>query len=170
MSLPSNNKDLYSGIEFSTWLNLQTLWPEEEYLIKKYLNPQLSVVEAGVNGGRILLKMQEMGFTSLAGFDYVPELIDRAIDRDPERKIDFQVQNAIDLAHAMGNMNPRVAILSATESVNPKIQSTLDAAALCKMADRGQITGGLLDGPLGLDNAVDLNAARIKKIASPVAG
>jgi SAM-dependent methyltransferase len=99
MSLPSNNKDLYSGIEFSTWLNLQTLWPEEEYLIKKYLNPQLSVVEAGVNGGRILLKMQEMGFTSLAGFDYVPELIDRAIQRDPERKIDFQVQNAIDLAY-----------------------------------------------------------------------
>lgn len=99
MSLPINNKDLYGGIEFSTWLNLETLWPEEEYLIKKYLNPQLSVVEAGVNGGRILLKMQEMGFTSLAGFDYVPELIKQAIKRDPQRKIDFQVQDAIDLAY-----------------------------------------------------------------------
>jgi len=80
------------------------------------------------------------------------------------------VQNAIELAHALGNPRPLVAILSATESVNPKIQSTLDAAALCKMADRGQITGGLLDGPLALDNAVDLDAARIKKIDSPVAG
>lgn len=80
------------------------------------------------------------------------------------------VQNAIDLAHAMGNDNPKVAILSATETVNPKIQSTVEAAALCKMADRGQITGGELDGPLALDNAVDLSAAKIKMIESPVAG
>jgi phosphate acetyltransferase len=80
------------------------------------------------------------------------------------------VQNAIDLAHALGNPAPKVAILSATESVNPKMQSTLDAAALCKMADRGQITGGILDGPLALDNAVDLDAARVKNISSPVAG
>jgi phosphate acetyltransferase len=80
------------------------------------------------------------------------------------------VQNAIRLAHALGIAEPRVAILSATESVNPKMQSTLDAAALCKMADRGQITGGILDGPLALDNAVDLAAARIKNIKSPVAG
>jgi len=103
--------------------------------------------------------------------DRVVIISDAAVNVFPglAEKVDI-VQNAIDLAHAMGNMNPRVAILSATEAVNPKIQSTLDAAALCKMADRGQITGGLLDGPLGLDNAVDLNAARIKKINSPVAG
>ena len=80
------------------------------------------------------------------------------------------VQNAIDLAHALGLDQPKVAILSAMETVNPKVQSTVEAAALCKMADRGQITGGILDGPLALDNAINLAAAKIKKIASPVAG
>jgi phosphate acetyltransferase len=64
----------------------------------------------------------------------------------------------------------RVAILSAMETVNPKVPSTIEAAALCKMADRGQITGAILDGPLALDNAINLAAARIKKIDSPVAG
>ncbi len=88
---------------------------------------------------------------------------------DLEAKRDI-VQNAIDLAHAMGNAEPKVAILSAVETVNPKIPSTLDAAALCKMADRGQITGGLLDGPLAFDNAVSLRAAQTKGIVSPVAG
>jgi len=80
------------------------------------------------------------------------------------------VQNAIDLARALGLEQPKVAILSAMETVNPKVPSTIEAAALCKMADRGQITGGLLDGPLALDNAIDLGAAKIKKITSPVAG
>jgi len=80
------------------------------------------------------------------------------------------VQNAIDLARALGLELPKVAILSAMETVNPKVPSTIEAAALCKMADRGQITGGLLDGPLALDNAIDLGAAKIKKITSPVAG
>lgn len=80
------------------------------------------------------------------------------------------VQNAIDLAHALGLDPVRVAIMSATESVNPKIPSTIEAAALCKMADRGQITGGLLDGPLALDNAISAEAARLKGIVSPVAG
>jgi phosphate acetyltransferase len=65
---------------------------------------------------------------------------------------------------------PKVAILSAVETIRPKIQSTLDAAALCKMADRGQIKGGLLDGPLAMDNAINLEAAKIKKIDSRVAG
>ncbi|MGP5307327.1 bifunctional enoyl-CoA hydratase/phosphate acetyltransferase [Vreelandella alkaliphila] len=80
------------------------------------------------------------------------------------------VQNAIELAHALGNDNPRVAILSAVETVNPKITSTIDAAALCKMAERGQISGGTLDGPLAFDNAVSEAAARTKGIISPVAG
>ena len=80
------------------------------------------------------------------------------------------VQNAIDLAHALGYDQPKVAILSAMETVNPKVQSTVEAAALCKMADRKQITGGILDGPLALDNAISLAAAQIKKIDSPVAG
>src|SRR5207253_10356202 len=80
------------------------------------------------------------------------------------------IQNAIDLCHALRRPEVRVAILSAMETVNPKVQSTIEAAALCKMADRGQITGGILDGPLALDNAIDLKAAAIKKIDSPVAG
>ena len=80
------------------------------------------------------------------------------------------VQNAIDLAHAMHFAEVRVAILSAMETVNPKLPSTLEAAALCKMADRGQITGAILDGPLALDNAIDPESVRIKKINSPVAG
>ncbi|MBA2780845.1 bifunctional enoyl-CoA hydratase/phosphate acetyltransferase [Billgrantia kenyensis] len=80
------------------------------------------------------------------------------------------VQNAIGLAHAVGNESPRVAILSAVETVNPKIASTLEAAALCKMAERGQIHGGILDGPLAFDNAVSEAAAAAKGIVSPVAG
>ncbi len=80
------------------------------------------------------------------------------------------VQNAIDLAHVMGIDKPRVAILSAVETVTEKIPSTLDAASLCKMAERGQITGGVLDGPLAFDNAVSPQAARDKKIVSEVAG
>jgi phosphate acetyltransferase len=84
-------------------------------------------------------------------------------------KVDI-VQNAIDLAHALGAPEVRVAILSAMETVNPKVPSTLEAAALCKMADRGQITGAVLDGPLALDNAISLEAAAVKKIVSPVAG
>jgi len=80
------------------------------------------------------------------------------------------VQNAILFAQIMGVATPKVAILSAVETVNPNIPSTLDAAALCKMADRGQIKGGLLDGPLAFDNAVSSHAAEIKHIASAVAG
>jgi phosphate acetyltransferase len=80
------------------------------------------------------------------------------------------VQNAIELVLALGIAVPRVAILSAVETVSPDIRSTVDTAALCKMADRGQIVGGILDGPLAFDNAVSLEAARTKGIASPVAG
>jgi phosphate acetyltransferase len=80
------------------------------------------------------------------------------------------IQNAIELAIMMGVPEPKVAILSAVETVNEKIRSTLDAAALCKMADRGQIKGGLLDGPLAFDNAVSLVAAKTKGIRSAVAG
>src|SRR4029079_18607999 len=80
------------------------------------------------------------------------------------------VQNAIDLAHALRFAEVRVAILSAMETVNPKVPSTIEAAALCKMADRGQIKGGILDGPLALDNAISPEAASIKGLRSPVAG
>jgi phosphate acetyltransferase len=96
---------------------------------------------------------------------------DAAVNIAPtlEDKVDI-VQNAIDLARALGAPEVRVAILSAMETVNPKVPSTVEAAALCKMADRGQITGGILDGPLALDNAISPEAAGIKKIVSPVAG
>jgi len=80
------------------------------------------------------------------------------------------VQNAIDFAHVMGLEEPKVAILAAVETVNPSMPSTLDAAALCKMAERGQIKGGVLDGPLAFDNAISAHAAQIKHIVSPVAG
>ena len=95
-----------------------------------------------------------------AAINIVPELEDKV----------HIVQNAIDLALALGIPEPKVALLSAVETVNPKIKSTLDAAALCKMADRGQITGGILDGPLAFDTAVSAKAAKIKKLVSPVTG
>ena len=98
-------------------------------------------------------------------------ITDAAVNISPtlDEKRDI-VQNAIDLAHALRFPVARVAILSAMETVNSKVPSTLEAAALCKMADRGQITGGILDGPLALDNAINEDAAKIKGIDSPVAG
>ena len=98
-------------------------------------------------------------------------ITDAAVNIAPDLKDKVDItQNAIDLAQALGVREVRVAILSAMETVNPDVPSTLEAAALCKMADRGQITGALLDGPLALDNAISPEAAAIKKIASPVAG
>lgn len=99
-------------------------------------------------------------FITDAALNIAPDL---AVKRDI-------VQNALDLAHALGIALPKVAILSAVETVNPKIQSTVEAAALCKMADRGQITGGIVDGPLAFDNAVSFEAAHTKGMISPVVG
>ncbi|WP_294443966.1 bifunctional enoyl-CoA hydratase/phosphate acetyltransferase [uncultured Sphingomonas sp.] len=98
-------------------------------------------------------------------------ITDAAINIAPtlEEKADI-IRNAIDLAHVIGIAEPKVAILSAVETVNPAMPTTLEAAALCKMADRGQITGGVLDGPLAFDNAISEAAAREKGIVSPVAG
>ena len=98
-------------------------------------------------------------------------ITDAAVNIAPtlDEKVDI-VQNAIDLAHALKAAEVRVAILSAMETVNAKVPSTIEAAALCKMADRGQITGALLDGPLALDNAISPQAAELKHIESPVAG
>jgi len=98
-------------------------------------------------------------------------ITDAAINIEPELEDKIHiVQNAIDLAHALGIPEPKVALLSAVETVNPKIKSTLDAAALCKMADRKQIVGGVLDGPLAFDTAVSVKAAQIKGLVSPVTG
>lgn len=98
-------------------------------------------------------------------------ITDAAINIAPSLadKVDI-LQNAIDLAHILGLAEVRVAILSAVETVNPKMPSTIEAGALCKMADRGQITGAIVDGPLAFDNAVSEEAASIKHLTSPVAG
>jgi phosphate acetyltransferase len=98
-------------------------------------------------------------------------ITDAAVNIAPTLKDKVHIiQNAVDLAHALGQQEARVAILSAMETVNPDVPSTVEAAALCKMADRGQITGAILDGPLALDNAISPEAAAVKKIVSPVAG
>jgi phosphotransacetylase len=96
---------------------------------------------------------------------------DGAINIAPtlEDKVDI-CQNAIDLARNLGIAEPKIAILAAVETVTSKMPATVDAAALCKMAERGQITGGILDGPLAFDNAISAQAAQIKKIQSAVAG
>lgn len=98
-------------------------------------------------------------------------ITDAAINIFPDLEVKRDIiQNAIDLWHQIAHGPPRVAIVSAVETVTSKIPSTIEAAALCKMADRGQITGGLLDGPLAFDNAIDQEAVRIKGIKSEVAG
>jgi len=124
--------------------------------------------ESGLRTGR---RLSHCFIMDVPGHANVLIITDAAINILPslEDKVDI-VQNAIDLAHALGIDEPRVAILSAMETVNTKVPSTVEAAALCKMADRGQITGGLLDGPLALDNAISPEAAAIKKIGGPVAG
>ena len=105
------------------------------------------------------------------GHDQPLIITDAAVNIAPDLadKTDI-VQNAIDLGQALQFEQVRVAILSGMETVNPKVPSTVEAAALCKMADRGQIIGAILDGPLALDNAISVEAAKIKHIASPVAG
>ena len=124
--------------------------------------------DTGLRTGR---RISHCFIMDVPAIDRVVIISDAAVNIFPtlEDKVHI-VQNAIDLAHALGLAQPKVAILSAMETVNPQVPSTIEAAALCKMADRGQITGGLLDGPLALDNAIDLGAARIKRIVSPVAG
>ncbi len=131
----------------------------------------MSAVVARDTGIRTARRLSHCFIMDVPGRPQALIITDAAINIAPmlAEKVDI-VQNAIDLAHAMGVPEVRVAILSAMETVNPKVPSTLEAAALCKMADRGQITGAVLDGPLALDNAIDPEAAAIKKIASPVAG
>jgi phosphate acetyltransferase len=128
-------------------------------------------VTAKVGGLRTERRISHVFIMAVPSYPETLFITDAAInifpDLDAKRDI---VQNAIDLFTETGLGTPRVAILSAVETVTTKIPSTIDAAALCKMADRGQITGGLLDGPLAFDNAIDEEAASIKGIKSAVAG
>jgi len=121
-------------------------------------------------GLRTARRISHCFIMDVPGHPHALIITDAAVNIAPtlKDKIDI-VQNAIDLAHDLGG-DARVAILSAMETVNPDVPSTIEAAALCKMADRGQITGGILDGPLALDNAISPEAAKTKKIHSPVAG
>jgi phosphate acetyltransferase len=126
---------------------------------------------ARVGGLRTARRMSHVFVMKVPTYPKLLFLSDAALNIRPNlaEKRDI-VQNAIDLYGVMGLGKPNVAILSAVETVTERIPSTLDAAALCKMADRGQITGGVLDGPLALDNAISLEAAKAKGIDSPVAG
>lgn len=124
--------------------------------------------EKGLSTGR---RLSHVYLFDVPGYPRPLLVTDAAVNIAPtlEEKRDI-IQNAIDLAHVMGIAEPRVAVLSAVETVNPKILSTVDAAALSKMAQRGQIQGGLVDGPLAFDNAISPSAAIEKGIVSPVAG
>jgi phosphotransacetylase len=146
---------------------------EVEALMKGSLHTDelMAAVVRSATGLRTARRISHVFVMDVPTYPRALLVTDAAINIAPglKEKVDI-VQNAIDLAHVLGIHEPRVAILSAVETVNPDIPSTLEAAALCKMADRNQIVGGILDGPLAFDNAVSEQAARIKKIKSPVAG
>ena len=131
----------------------------------------MGAVVAREGGIRTERRISHCFIMDVPGHEQPLIITDAAVNIAPDldAKVDI-IQNAIDLAQAMGAPEVRVAILSAMETVTAKVPSTIEAAALCKMADRGQITGALLDGPLALDNAISPEAAAIKKIVSPVAG
>jgi phosphotransacetylase len=175
------------GVDLSTWRVVETEHShaaaqaavelarsgEVQGLMKGSLHTDelMGAVVAGDSGLRTARRISHVFVLDVPSYPRPLLLTDAAINIAPglEAKVDI-VQNAIDLAHVLGIAEPRVALLSAVETVTSKIQSSIDAAALCKMADRGQITGGLLDGPLAFDNAINEAAARTKGITSTVAG
>jgi phosphate acetyltransferase len=144
-----------------------------ELLMKGSLHTDelMRAVTASATGLRTARRISHVFIVDVPSYSETLFITDAAINIFPDldAKQDI-IQNVIDLFTQIGLGTPRVAILSAVETVTSKIPSTIEAAALCKMADRGQITGGILDGPLAFDNAVDPEAARIKGIRSPVAG
>jgi phosphotransacetylase len=146
---------------------------EVEALMKGSLHTDelLGAVVPSATGLRTARRLSHVFVMDVPSYPRMLLITDAAVNIFPklEEKVDI-VQNAIDLARVLGIEQPKVAILSAVETVTSKIESTIEAATLCKMADRGQITGGILDGPLAFDNAISVQAAQIKKISSPVAG
>ena len=144
-----------------------------EMLMKGSLHTDelMGAVVKSATGLRTERRISHAFIMDVPSLDRALIITDAAINIFPTLEDKMHItQNAIDLSAALGFPNPKVAILSAMETINPHVPSTVEAAALCKMADRKQITGGILDGPLALDNAIDLTAAQIKKIDSPVAG
>ena len=146
---------------------------EAELLMKGSLHTDelLGAVVARETGLRTARRLSHVFIMDVPTYHKVLIVTDAAINIAPtlEDKVDI-CQNAIDLARGFGVERPKVAILAAVETINSKMTATLDAAALCKMAERGQITGGLLDGPLAFDNAISKEAATTKGIKSEVAG
>lgn len=142
-------------------------------LMKGHLHTDdlLRAVVKSEGGLRTRRRLSHVFAMDVPGLNHLLMITDAAINIAPDlmEKVDI-IQNAIDLARALGVEVPKVGVLSAVETVNPKIPSTIEAAALSKMADRGQIKGGIVDGPLAMDNAVDADAARTKGITSLVAG
>jgi phosphotransacetylase/acyl dehydratase len=146
---------------------------EVEALMKGSLHTDefMGAIVPSAAGLRTSRRISHATVLSVASYPKAFMITDAAINIAPSLEVKVDIaQNAIDLAHALGVEMPKVAILSAVETVNPKIPSTIDAAALCKMADRGQITGAILDGPLAYDNAISAQAAETKGIKSPVSG
>jgi phosphate acetyltransferase len=146
---------------------------EVEALMKGSLHTDelMAAVVPGATGLRTERRISHVFVMDVPAYPRMLLITDAAVNIAPDLDCKADIcRNAIDLAHVLGIPEPRVAILSAVETVTSKIESTLHAAALCKMADRGQITGGLLDGPLAFDNAISLEAAKAKHIVSPVAG
>jgi len=146
---------------------------EAEALMKGSLHTDelMGAVVARETGIRTVRRISHCFVMDVPGHNDPLIITDAAVNIAPTLadKVNI-VQNAIDLGHALGFQEVRVAIMSAMETVNPAVPSTIEAAALCKMAERGQITGGILDGPLALDNAINEEVAAIKHIVSPVAG
>src|SRR5262245_12543217 len=144
-----------------------------ELLMKGSLHSDelLAAVVARETGLRTARRLSHVFIMDVPTYHKVLVVTDAAINIAPglEDKVDI-CQNAIDLLLSLGVEQPKVAVLAAVETVNSRMQATLDAAALCKMAERGQITGGLIDGPLAFDNAISREAARVKGITSAVAG
>jgi phosphotransacetylase/acyl dehydratase len=146
---------------------------EVETLMKGALHTDeiMGAVLSSQTGIRTERRVSHVFVMDVPAYDRMLFVTDAGINIEPTLAVKADIiRNAIDFAHALGLAEPRVAILSAIETVNPDIRSTVDAAALCKMADRGQIVGAVLDGPLAFDNAVSARAARSKSIRSPVAG
>ncbi len=146
---------------------------EVETLMKGSLHTEeiMGAVLSSQFGIRTERRVSHVFVMDVPAYERMLFVTDAGINIEPTLTVKADIlRNAIDLAHALGLAEPRVAILSAIETVNPDIRSTVDAAALCKMADRGQIVGAVLDGPLAFDNAVSTRAARAKSIRSPVAG
>jgi phosphate acetyltransferase/phosphate butyryltransferase len=146
---------------------------EAEVLMKGSLHSD-EVLDAVLNretGLRTARRISHVFVMDVPTYNKPLLVTDGAVNIAPDLKTKRDIcQNAIELAQALNISEPKVAILAAVETVNPDMPATIDAAALCKMADRGQISGGLLDGPLALDNAISPEAAQTKKIVSPVAG